>query len=66
MAWIGETHEDTAHGTLKDAYARIVRALGRVIPFYRAYSVTPRIYTRTSTSTSASASSACCRSAGRS
>ena len=41
MSWIGETHEDVAEGTLKDAYARIVRALGRVIPFYRAYSVSP-------------------------
>jgi uncharacterized peroxidase-related enzyme len=41
MAWIGETHENIAEGALKDAYARIVRALGRVIPFYRAYSVSP-------------------------
>ena len=41
MAWITETHEDAAEGPLKDAYARIVRALGRVIPFYRAYSVSP-------------------------
>ncbi|HUG38355.1 MAG TPA: peroxidase-related enzyme [Candidatus Limnocylindrales bacterium] len=41
MAWIGETHEDAAEGRLKDAYGRIVRALGRVIPFYRAYSVSP-------------------------
>jgi uncharacterized peroxidase-related enzyme len=41
MAWIDETHEDVAEGALKDAYARIVRALGRVIPFYRAYSVSP-------------------------
>jgi uncharacterized peroxidase-related enzyme len=41
MAWIDETHEDTAEGALKDAYARIVRAIGRVIPFYRAYSVSP-------------------------
>jgi uncharacterized peroxidase-related enzyme len=41
MTWIGETHEDAAEGALKDAYARIGRALGRVIPFYRAYSVSP-------------------------
>jgi uncharacterized peroxidase-related enzyme len=41
MAWIEETHEHAAEGTLKEAYARIVRALGRVIPFYRAYSVSP-------------------------
>jgi hypothetical protein len=41
MSWIHETHEDVADGALKDAYARIVRALGRVIPFYRAYSVSP-------------------------
>ena len=41
MAWIAETHEDAAEGPLKAAYARIVRALGRVIPFYRAYSVSP-------------------------
>ena len=41
MAWIGETHEDAAEGLLKEAYGRIVRALGRVIPFYRAYSASP-------------------------
>ena len=41
MAWIEETHERAAEGLLKEAYARIVRALGRVIPFYRAYSVSP-------------------------
>jgi len=41
MSWIHETREDVADGALKDAYARIVRALGRVIPFYRAYSVSP-------------------------
>ena len=41
MAWIAETHEDAAEGPLKDVYARVVRALGRVIPFYRAYSVSP-------------------------
>jgi hypothetical protein len=41
MSWIHETHEDVAAGALKDAYARVVSALGRVIPFYRAYSVSP-------------------------
>lgn len=41
MAWIEETHEHAAAGVLKEAYARIIRALGRVIPFYRAYSVSP-------------------------
>jgi uncharacterized peroxidase-related enzyme len=41
MAWIAETHEDAAEGPLKDAYARVIRALGRMIPFYRAYSVSP-------------------------
>ena len=41
MAWIAETHEDAAEGLLKEAYGRIVRALGRVIPFYRAYSASP-------------------------
>jgi uncharacterized peroxidase-related enzyme len=42
MTWIGETREDAAEGPLKEAYARIARALGRVIPFYRAFSVSPR------------------------
>ena len=41
MAWIDETHENAAEGALKGAYARI-RADGGVIPFYRAYSVSPR------------------------
>jgi uncharacterized peroxidase-related enzyme len=41
MAWIDATHEHAAEGVLKEAYARIVRALGRVIPFYRAYSASP-------------------------
>jgi uncharacterized peroxidase-related enzyme len=41
MAWIHETHEDDAEGPLKAAYGRITRALGRVIPYYRAYSVSP-------------------------
>lgn len=42
MAWIAETHEDTAEGPLKEAYGRIVRALGRVIPFYRVFGQSPR------------------------
>ena len=42
MAWIAETHEHAAEGVLKEAYARIARALGRVIPFYRAYSASPQ------------------------
>ena len=42
MSWIGEVHEDAAEGPLKEAYGRIVRALGRVIPFYRAFSASPR------------------------
>ena len=41
MAWIDETHEHAAEGLLREAYGRIARALGRVIPFYRAYSVSP-------------------------
>jgi alkylhydroperoxidase family enzyme len=40
MAWIDETHEHAAEGVLKEAYARI-RTGGHVIPFYRAYSVSP-------------------------
>ena len=43
MAWIGVTHESAAAGGLKNAYDRIVRAIGRVIPFYRVYSVNPGI-----------------------
>ena len=43
MAWIGVTGEERAEGHLKEAYERVRRALGRVIPFYRAYSVSPRL-----------------------
>jgi alkylhydroperoxidase family enzyme len=43
MAWIKVTAEERAEGLLKDAYERVRRALGRVIPFYRAYSVSPRL-----------------------
>jgi alkylhydroperoxidase family enzyme len=43
MVWIEVTKEDAAEGRLKDAYDRVARALGRVIPFYRVYSVSPRL-----------------------
>ena len=43
MAWIGVTGEERADGLLKEGYERVRRALGRVIPFYRAYSVSPRL-----------------------
>ena len=43
MAWIHVTSEEDAEGLLKEAYERIKRALGRVIPYYRAYSVSPRL-----------------------
>ena len=43
MAWISVTGEERAEGLLKEAYERVRRALGRVIPFYRAYSVSPRL-----------------------
>ena len=43
MAWIGVTGEERAKGLLKEGYERVRRALGRVIPFYRAYSVSPRL-----------------------
>jgi alkylhydroperoxidase family enzyme len=43
MAWIAEVREDRAEGRLAECYARIRRALGRVLPFYRAYSPSPRL-----------------------
>ena len=43
MAWIHVTGEDRAEGLLKEGYERIKRALGRIIPFYRVYSVSPRL-----------------------
>jgi uncharacterized peroxidase-related enzyme len=43
MAWIHVTGEERAEGLLKEGYERIKRALGRIIPFYRAYSVSPRL-----------------------
>jgi uncharacterized peroxidase-related enzyme len=43
MSWIAEVHEGAAEGRLKDCYERIRKALGRVIPFYRAFSPSPRL-----------------------
>ncbi len=43
MAWISVTREEAAEGRLKEAYDRIGRVIGRVIPFYHVYSVSPRI-----------------------
>lgn len=43
MAWIGVTGEERAEGLLKEGYERVRRALGRVIPFYGAFSVSPRL-----------------------
>ena len=43
MTWISVTGEERAEGRLKEGYERVRRALGRVIPFYRAYSVSPRL-----------------------
>ena len=43
MSWIAEVHESTAEGRLKECYERIVKALGRVIPFYRVFSSSPRL-----------------------
>ena len=43
MSWIAEVPEGAAEGRLAECYARIRRALGRVLPFYRAYSQSPRL-----------------------
>jgi alkylhydroperoxidase family enzyme len=43
MAWISFIGEERAEGRLKEAYERVRRVLGRVIPFYVAYSVSPRL-----------------------
>lgn len=43
MAWIQVAEDEQAEGLLKEAYDRIRRALGRIIPYYRAYSVSPRL-----------------------
>jgi hypothetical protein len=37
------TNEERAEGLLKEAYERVKRALGRIIPYYRAYSVSPHL-----------------------
>ncbi|MGH7365022.1 MAG: hypothetical protein ACREK9_01305 [Candidatus Rokuibacteriota bacterium] len=43
MSWIAELPESAAAGRLKDCYERIRKALGRVLPFYRAFSPSPRL-----------------------
>lgn len=43
MSWIAEAHERAAEGHLKECCERIVKALGRMIPFYRVFSSSPRL-----------------------
>ena len=43
MPWIAEVHESAAEGGLKECYERIRRGLGRMIPFYRVFSPSPRL-----------------------
>jgi alkylhydroperoxidase family enzyme len=43
MSWITEVSESAAEGRLQECYERIRRALGRVLPFYRAFSPSPRL-----------------------
>ena len=43
MSWIAEVHESAAEGRLKECYERITRALGRMIPFYRVFTPSPRL-----------------------
>ena len=43
MPWIAEVHESAAGGRLKECYERIRRGLGRMIPFYRVFSPSPRL-----------------------
>ncbi len=43
MSWIAEVHESAAEGRLKECYERVRKALGRVLPFYRAFSPSPRL-----------------------
>jgi len=43
MAWIHVTNEERTDGLLKGAYEGIKRALGQIILYYRAYSVSPRL-----------------------
>jgi alkylhydroperoxidase family enzyme len=45
MSWIAEVSESAAEGRLKECYERIRRALGRVLPFYRTFSSSPRLLT---------------------
>jgi len=43
MAWIHVTGDERAEGLLKEGYERIKRTLGRIIPYYRVYSASPRL-----------------------
>jgi len=43
MSWIAEVHESTAEGRLKECYERVIKALGRMLPFYRVFSPSPRL-----------------------
>jgi uncharacterized peroxidase-related enzyme len=43
MSWIAEVPEHAAEGRLKECYERVRKALGRVIPFYRAFTPSPRL-----------------------
>jgi len=43
MAWIADVPEAAAEGRLAECYERVRRALGRVLPFYRAFSPRPRL-----------------------
>jgi uncharacterized peroxidase-related enzyme len=45
MAWIEEIAESAAEGRLKECYERVRAALGRVVPFYRVFSSSPRLLT---------------------
>ena len=45
MSWITEIREEVAEGRLAECYARVRRAIGRVVPFYRAYTPSPRLLT---------------------
>jgi alkylhydroperoxidase family enzyme len=45
MSWIAEVHESAAEGRLKECYERIRKGLGRVLPFYRVFSPSPRLLT---------------------
>jgi alkylhydroperoxidase family enzyme len=43
MSWITEVHESAAEGRLKECYERVIRGLGRMIPFYRVFTPSPRL-----------------------